>query len=96
MPVDSLPFVVPLVTLNALCQRAVDYRRGLVTDPMADLQHGIVFSVPHRDLRREPDDWFQISNLIDRIAGGQARILWHPETDRLRLHWSDGRPGEGA
>lgn len=84
---------LPMVKANELCERAVRYRGGLIADPRlgsAELRALIQFSIPRRDLTRDADGWVQISNLIDRINEVQARIMWHPETDRVRLVWPRG------
>ena len=79
---------VPFARLVALCKRAAAHRRSLVTDPgvsPGDLERLIRYGLPRRDLRRDPDGWVQISTLADEFSGVHFRILWDPETDRLRL-----------
>lgn len=86
MPESDL--FVPFVRLVELCKRAASHRRSLVTDPTirpAERERLIWYGLPRRDLKRELDGWVQISTLADEHAGIHFRILWDPDTDRLRL-----------
>jgi hypothetical protein len=76
---------LPMVLANELCGRARNHyltRRG-IDDP--GWRHEVQYGVPHTDRQPGPDGWMHISNLSDRIDGMYYRILWHPETDQLRL-----------
>lgn len=69
---------LPMVKANDLCERAVRYRRGLVTNPLIDaaqLRHLIQFSIPRTNARPDADGWVHISNLIDRIEDRHAMIM---------------------
>jgi len=83
-----------MVKANEMCERAVRYRRSLVTDPLIDageVRQLIYHAIPSRDVRADADGWVHINNLVDRIAGKTARIMWEPETDRVRLVWKEAR-----
>jgi hypothetical protein len=83
------PIFATLVKLNELCGRAVDYRRSQLAEMGADpidLRYNVRFSVPFRDLKRRPDGWVHIANLMDDITGQFWHIVWEPETDRVRIY----------
>jgi hypothetical protein len=66
---------VTLVKLNELCGRAVQYRRKQLAEigvEPIDLRYNVRFSVPIRDLKRRPDGWVHIANLMDDITGGSS------------------------
>jgi hypothetical protein len=73
------------VLANELCARARTHylsRRG-IDDP--GWRQEVRTSVPFTNHRPDADGWVHISNLSDRIEGVYFRILWHPESDKLRL-----------
>ncbi len=80
---QEAPFL-PFVRLQELCNRARDHYLEVhrITDP--GWRHNVRTSIP-RSHRPDADGWVQISNLADRFQVQHFRILWHPETDRLRL-----------
>jgi hypothetical protein len=77
-----------LEELNALCERAVAYKRRQLA--MAErsedaLGAWVYHSKPVADLPPGPDGWVVLSILHDAINGQHYRIWWEPATDRLRL-----------
>jgi hypothetical protein len=78
-------YALPMVLANELCDRARNHylARHAINDPGWRLE--VRCSVPFMDVKPDAEGWQHISNLSDRIEGVYYCILWHSETDKLRL-----------
>jgi hypothetical protein len=73
---------IPMVQANDICARAKTLY--LAEHPTAD-RAWVSTSIPFGDYPRDPDGWVHVSNLTDRLVRLYWYVLWHPETDAVRI-----------
>jgi hypothetical protein len=73
---------IPMVQANEICARA--RTRYLNEHPTAE-RTWVSTSIPFGDYPRDEAGWAHVSNLTDRLARLYWYVLWHPETDEVRL-----------
>lgn len=81
--------------IAAACERAARYRRHVAIEagvPAGNLAERIDVLPDRATPVLGSDDWYRVGTVHDGVVNQCLMVLWHPETDRVRV----GRPVDSA
>lgn len=88
---SDLPSSFPFENVAAACERAACYRRQVAIDagaPARNVAERIDVVADGAIRPDRADGWYRIGTVYDGVVNQELRVVWHPETDRVRV----GRP----